>query len=173
MTFKTLLHHIRQLIVRWLVSHLDDANDTPNNIFTFNPSDDPNFIATFDEPFEEEAFEAFNDLPPPPHLPQKPETTTGQIILTVPRGMKLSHLENLHAAAIIDPPFAETMRWQLLNTLNVQQTSAAETPIQAWLDYTRRISNDPTITLATLHERDLSERAKSWIRFLVGINIEP
>lgn len=175
MTFATLLRDILRLSVRWLLTRLDADLPTPSQpAFAF---DDDDFFSTdrffdADDDAPEETFEAFNNLPPPPTT-YTPQANLEHIIITIPRELTHERLDSLHAAAITKPLLAEKLRWRLLKTLGIEPTPTADTPIQAWLDYTSQISNTP-VTLEILSKRrDLSEKATSWIRFLIGVDTDP
>ena len=80
-------------------------------------------------------------------------------------------LDDLVALSILEPERAEAVRWLLLQHNMGIERRPGMTPIQAWLEHTRKISDNPYITLAVLATQvDLSQDARRWLAFLQGVN---
>jgi len=176
MTFATLLRNILlHLSIRWLLTHLDTDPTPPASEQPASTFFDPDFLDASlfntEEDAPENAFAAFNNLPPPPTV-YTPQANLEHILISVPKGIGHEQLNDLRAIALTHPTTAEAIRWGLLKTLEIQPDPNT-TPIDAWLDYTSRISNTP-VTLEILgRRRDLSKRAIGWIRFLIGVDTDP
>lgn len=80
-------------------------------------------------------------------------------------------LDDLIALSILEPERAEAVRWLLLQHNMGIERRPGMTPIEAWLEHTRKISDNPYITLAVLATQvDLNRDARRWLAFLQGVD---
>ena len=89
------------------------------------------------------------------------------VTFTMPENLPL---EDLIALCILDPERAEQIRWQLLARMGIRRTGSLSA-IDAWLEHTRRISENPYITLEVLSDVVQTVEGRRWLTFLQGVEM--
>jgi hypothetical protein len=169
MSFASLVQQIKRLIALWIFEALTHESPDLQPFRQLDPDhfDFEEFALTDDE------LENLEDLPPPPDSPETspaaPTTGLLPIYVKLPGRVQEDQLDDLLAYAITDPAKAETLRWDILASIEIPHSFGA-TPIDAWLAKTRQISsNNPWITLKGLAAQNLTRRTRNWILWLVGV----
>ena len=168
MTTRRAILLLTRAVLEWIALLLDDGEPTKPTEPTqpTQPAQQPNpeFFYTIpdDEPDDAELDAALQvgadaDL-----------TLLLPISFSMPTNLPL---DDLVALSILEPERAEAVRWLLLQHNMGIERRPGMTPIQAWLEHTRKISDNPYITLAVLaNQVDLSQDARRWLAFLQGVN---
>ena len=89
------------------------------------------------------------------------------VTFTMPENLPL---EDLVALCILDPERAEQIRWQLLARMGIRRTGGLSA-MDAWLEHTRRISENPYITLEVLSDVVQAVEGRRWLTFLQGVEM--
>lgn len=167
---RQLLNYLMALCVA-IAQLLDDLPAQSSTATSYDSMQDNN---QNNDPFgsgelNEDDFTTFSDLPPPPEKATPPGRTQNEYDVTLVYPKKID-LEYFTAMSLVDPETAEQARWRQLQKLKIER-SPNQTPIEAWLAYTRVLNRNTHLTIdMLLTSPTITALGKRWILFLIGVN---